>query len=137
VPRLSVWLIRTALGFLAIGMSVGAVVLAGTGLGHATWRAALVPVHAEFLLVGWTVQLVMGVAYWILPRNVVGAERGSPSLGWAGYLALNAGVMLAALGGALGSSGSWAAAGRALEALAAAVFIAQAWPRIRRSRVQA
>ena len=138
MPRLSVWLVRTALGCLAIGMSVGAVVLAATGLGHAPWRARLVPVHAELLLVGWTVQLVLGVAYWILPRNAIGAERGDPGIGWAGYVALNAGVVLAALGGALGSRGSSvAAAGRGLEALAAVMFVAQAWPRIRRSRIPA
>ena len=135
MPRLSVWLVRTALGFLAVGMSVGAVVLAAIGLGDAPWRARLVPVHAEFLLVGWTVQLVLGVAYWILPRNTTGPERGSPVAGWAAYAALNAGVVLAALGGALGSQVTLlAATGRAMEVLAAIAFVVQAWPRIRASR---
>jgi hypothetical protein len=47
-------------------------------------------------------------------------------------------VALAALGGALGTgAASLAAAGRALEALAAAAFVVQAWPRIRRSRAMA
>jgi heme/copper-type cytochrome/quinol oxidase subunit 1 len=130
--------VRTALGFLAVGMTVGAAVLAASGIGHAPWRARLVPVHAEFLLVGWTVQLVMGVAYWILPRNVAGAERGRPIVAWAGYALLNGGVVLAALGGAVGGRApSLAVTGRMLEALSAVTFVAQAWPRIRRSRVQA
>jgi hypothetical protein len=119
-------------------VSVGAAVLAATGLGQAPWRARLIPIHAEFLLVGWTVQLVLGVAYWILPRYPAGAERGRSAPGWAAYAALNAGVVLAALGGALESqAASMSATGRALEALAAAMFVAQAWPRIRRSRVPA
>ena len=135
MPRLSVWLVRTALGFLAVGMTVGAAVLAGTGLGQAPWHVHLIPVHAEFLLVGWTVQLVLGVAYWILPRNAGGAERGSPLVGWAAYAALNAGVVLAALGGALGSQVAvLGATGRVIEVLAALAFVVQAWPRIRASR---
>jgi hypothetical protein len=138
MPRLSVWLVRTALGFLAVGMSVGAAILAAAGLGLAPWRVRLVPIHAEFLLVGWTVQLVLGVAYWILPRNPAGAERGSPAPGWAAYAALNAGVVLAASGGALGGPVSiLAAAGRALEALAAVAFVSLAWPRIRASKAAA
>jgi hypothetical protein len=138
MPRLSVWLIRTALGFLAVGMSVGAALLAATGLGHASLRPRFVPIHAEFLLVGWTVQLVLGVAYWILPRVPGGAARGNPAPGWLAYAALNTGVMLAALGGALGGQALMlAAGGRALEALAAVAFIAQAWPRIRTSRAAA
>jgi heme/copper-type cytochrome/quinol oxidase subunit 1 len=134
MPRLSVWLVRTALGFLAVGFSLGAVLLAGRGLGAGSWLAHLLPVHAEFLLVGWTVQLVLGIVYWILPLSRTGAERGSPALAWAAFWTLNMGVMLAALGGALGSPSTLALTGRVLETLAAAALAVLAWPRIRQAR---
>jgi cbb3-type cytochrome oxidase subunit 1 len=134
VPRLSVWLVRSALVFLAAGLTVGAAILAGRGLGGGPWLARLIPLHAEFLLVGWTVQLVLGVAYWILPRLPAGAERGNPALGWVSYWVLNAGVLLAAAAGAARAPAPLAMAGRGLEMLAAAGFALQAWPRIRRAR---
>jgi heme/copper-type cytochrome/quinol oxidase subunit 1 len=131
-----VWFVRTALCFLVAGITAGATLLAGRGLGAGSWLTRLLPLHAEFLLVGWMVQLVLGVAYWILPRSRSGAERGHPALAWAAYGALNAGVMLAALGGVLAAAAP-VLAGRALEALAAGAFAVQAWPRIRRYRESA
>ena len=54
--------------YLALGMTVGALLLfhKGIPLHPALWR--WLPPHLEFLLVGWTLQLAMGVAFWILPR---------------------------------------------------------------------
>ena len=84
MPRLSVWLVRTSLAFLAAGVSLGAAALAGKGLAAGPWVSRLVPIHAEFLLVGWTVQLVLGVAYWILPRlrHGRGARQPGACHGW-------------------------------------------------------
>jgi heme/copper-type cytochrome/quinol oxidase subunit 1 len=134
MPRLSVWLIRTALGFLAVGVALGAVLPGGRGLGGGSWLPHLLPVHAEFLLVGWTIQLVLGVVYWILPLSRSGAERGSPVLAWAAYGTLNAGVLLAAFGSALSTPSTLALAGRGLETLAASALAVLAWPRIREAR---
>ena len=60
MPRPSVWLVRAALIFLAAGVTAGALMLAGRGLGIAGRLAWLLPFHAEFLLMGWTVQLCWG-----------------------------------------------------------------------------
>jgi hypothetical protein len=53
----------------------------------------------EFLLVGWLVQLAMGVAFWIFPRFGLGLphSRGNEKLIWASFLLLNAGVSIVAL----------------------------------------
>jgi cbb3-type cytochrome oxidase subunit 1 len=130
VPRLSVWMIRAALVALAAGVALGAVLLAAPGLGGAgllRWR----PLHAELLVVGWTVQLALGVAYWILPRFRQGRERGHEELGWATFVLLNLGVLLAGIGGSVGTAGSWILPGRSAEVLAALAFAAQAWPRVK------
>jgi hypothetical protein len=101
----------------------------GVSYWEGAWR--LLPAHIEFLLVGWTVQLAMGVGFWILPRYMRGAPRGDERLVWAAYGCLNAGVLLAGLG-------QWPAApawvvitGRLSEFLAAALFASHAWPRVK------
>jgi hypothetical protein len=131
MPRLSVWMIRTACLHLGIGFTVGALLLI-----HREFPVhALVPrlraLHAELLLLGWTVQLAMGVAFWILPRFRAGPERGREWPAWLAYVLLNGGVL--ATGLALSAAGpeELALAGRVAEGLAAIAFAAHAWPRIK------
>ncbi|NOZ73444.1 MAG: hypothetical protein GXP38_16340 [Chloroflexi bacterium] len=67
MPRLSTWFVRASLIYLALGVTLGGLLLAEKGIPFypALWIA--LPVHMEFLLIGWMVQLAMGMAYWILP----------------------------------------------------------------------
>ena len=128
MPRLSIWMIRAALTWLAVGALVGAVLLGAPKLsgGGFQWRA----LHAEMLLVGWTVQLALGVAHWILPRFRAGAERGREGPGWVAFVLVNLGVLLAGAGGALASGWS-TVAGRSAEPMAAVAFAVQACPRVK------
>jgi cbb3-type cytochrome oxidase subunit 1 len=130
VPRLTVWMVRTALLYLAAGFAVGAVLLAAHGLALPVDLRALRPLHAEFLLLGWTGHLALGVAFWILPR--LGAEgRGNEDLAWAAYWLLSFGVAVVGGSRALGLPGGVALLGRTAEGLAAAAFACHAWPRVR------
>lgn len=131
MPRLSVWLVRSSLVYFGVGITLGAVLLAGRELADGPWVDGLRPAHAELLLYGWTLQLIMGVAYWILPRFRTGTERGHPALPWAAYWLLNVGVLLAVGGTVPGARPSVMLAGRALETLAALAFVAHALPRIK------
>ncbi len=130
MPRLGRWFVRAALLYLALGVTFGALLLAHKGmpLHPSLWR--LLPAHIEFLLLGWTLQLAFGVAYWILPR-FTGGVRPRP---WAAALALgllNAGVLLTGLGASLGAPAEAILAGRLLEAAAALAFVLHAWPRVK------
>jgi hypothetical protein len=124
-------MVRTALLHLALGFLLGAILLIQreTPLHPAVLR--LGPLHAELLLLGWTVQLAMGVAFWILPRFRSGPERGREWPAWLAYLLLNAGVL--ATGAGLGGAGPALASllGRGAEALSALAFAWHAWPRIK------
>jgi len=131
VPRLSVFMIRAALTYLAAGFLVGAIMLASRALPLGEWVIRLRPAHVEFLLLGWTVQLALGVAYWILPRFRTGAERGRASLAWAAFALLNTGVLAVAIGAAAGAPPVAELIGRCAEGLAAAAFAAHAWPRVK------
>jgi len=106
MPRLSIWFLRAALVYLALGITFGALMLANKGVPFYPQLWRLFPMHVEFLLVGWTVQLAMGVAYWILPRFTRGAKRGNVPLAWSAWVMLNAGILMVFLGAWLAAS-SW------------------------------
>jgi hypothetical protein len=129
VPRLSVWFIRTSLLYLGLGFTLGALLLFNKGvpLTGALWQ--LLPVHVEFVLVGWTIQLALGVAFWILPRWR--SSRGNEALAWLAYGLLNAGVLAAGVGPGLGWPPLIGLLGRGAELLAALAFALHAWPRVK------
>jgi hypothetical protein len=116
---------------LLLGFALGAVLLANRGVPIHPALARLRPAHAELLLIGWTVQLAMGVAFWILPRFRPGPERGDERPAWAAWALLNLGVLTAAMGAAALDSGTVIVVGRSAEALAAVAFARHAWPRVK------
>lgn len=129
MPRLSCWLIRTALVYLLLGFTLGGLMLWHKGLPihPAVWR--LLPAHMEFLLLGWTLQLVMGVAYWTLPR--VGAKRRKSTLVWFSYGLLNGGLCLVALSGFAPATALVQLTGRLMETVAMTAFVIHAWRRVK------
>lgn len=134
MPVPSRWMIRAALVYLCLGFGVGAVLLAAKGGGGAGGWSALRPLHIEWLLVGWIAQLTMGVAYWIFPRVLTRrdvTETSAPV--WSAFVTLNAGVWLAGLGAIepRTATGLLFVAGRLLEVVAAAIFVAAMWRRVR------
>lgn len=129
MPRLSVWMIRAALAYLAVGFLLGALLLWNKGrpLTPALWR--WLPVHVEVVLFGWVAQLALGVAYWILPRFHTERRRGLWAV-LAGAL-LNAGVWSVSLAAGLAWPPAVGVFGRVLEALALLAFAWHAWPRVK------
>jgi len=129
MPRLSVWFIRMALLYLLAGFTFGALLLAHKGIPFEpqVWRWR--PAHIELLLVGWLLQLAMGVAYWILPRFQ--QQRGNTPAAWAAFWLLNAGVLLVVAAVPLPTFTWLAVLGRLLQAGAAVAFAVNAWPRVK------
>ena len=68
MPRLSFWFIGAALSYLLAGATAGASIMILGATGYQV-PSRLLPLHIEFMLIGWSVQLAMGVAYWVLPRH--------------------------------------------------------------------
>ncbi len=135
MPRLSLLLVRTSLLWLGIGWTLGGLVLANKGLPWLPWLWTLRSSHIHILLVGWTVQLAFGVAFWILPR-LGGGSRGNERLIALCYGALNLGVLLAALHDPLASAVGLDALRPmpvltgVLYVVAAAAFLVHAFPRV-------
>jgi hypothetical protein len=135
MPGASVWFIRAALAYLLAGFTLGALLLAAKGLPLplGVWR--WLPVHYELLLVGWFVQLVMGVAYWIFPRfGMTRAARGREGLAWLALALLNGGIWAVSVA-VLHGPATLALIGRAMEVLAAATMALNVWARTRASGI--
>jgi len=132
VPRLAVWIVRTALIYLGCGFTVGAYMLINKGLRLDPHFLAWVYMHEELLLIGWMLQFVIGVAFWILPRFMTAPKYGAIEQAWAAYIVLNMGVLTTIVGTWIEGPGSSAALiGRGLEIVAAATFAVYIWPRVR------
>ncbi len=88
----------------------------------------LFPLHMEFLLVGWLIQLAMGVAFWVIPRFSNGPSRGPVGLVWFSFALLNAGILITALQ-------FWfpvvVLIGRIAEVGAGILFVVGSWRRIK------
>lgn len=138
MPFLSRLMIRTALVYLALGFLFGALILWHKGVPIHPMLWALLPSHIQLVLLGWIVQLAMGVGVWILPRFVTTpAPPGSEHFAWGAYVLLNVGLWLVIAGSLLPFwlSGNWLRwlnpLGGLAELLAALAFLGHAWPRIK------
>jgi hypothetical protein len=129
--------IRTALCYLLAACMLGALVLANQALAFSGLLGALLPLFYHLLMVGWTTQLICGVALWLFPPLSRERPRGDERVSWAAYALLNAGLLLRAVAEPLHAWFHTPAAGwglvvsGALQAAAMWLFVACVWPRVK------
>jgi heme/copper-type cytochrome/quinol oxidase subunit 1 len=97
VPPLVRRYLRTAIAFLAVGLVIGAWMLAAREFGLAL-PARILSVHTHLLLVGFVMFMISGVALWMFPRAAKDDARYRPGLAeWAYWLLLAGTAVRAAL----------------------------------------
>jgi hypothetical protein len=84
--------------YLVMGLLLGAIILAQPVMGLPSGVQALRPVYLHFLFIGWVTQIIMGVGYWMFPKQSREKPRGSEWLGWGVLILLNVGLVLRAIG---------------------------------------
>lgn len=130
MPKLSVYFVRAALVHMGIGFLFGSLILHHKGIPLYGWTWKLLTPHIELMIFGWTLQFVMGIAFWILPRFSHEPRYGRVGLGWCSFWVFNVGVAVAAIGG-------WFMAdvalllGRLAMLLAMLFFAVMIWPRVK------
>ncbi|KAA3657152.1 MAG: hypothetical protein DWQ04_28945 [Chloroflexi bacterium] len=130
MPRLSQWMIRAAFIYLLLGVTFGALLLTHKGIPLHPSLWGWLPAHIEFLLMGWIVQITMGVAFWILPRYWKKPRRPKAIYAQIAFVLLNLGIWLVVAGTTF-RAGQWVLwAGRTVEVGAIAFFALHAWKRI-------
>ena len=130
MPKLSVWLLRASLVHMGLGFLFGALMLLQKGVPLYAWLWQLLNPHIELMTFGWTMQFVMGLAFWILPRFSGEQRYGNEQLGWWSLGLLNSGIVLTA-------TGAWFSLelvtliGRLLTLAAVLLFIVMIYPRVK------
>jgi hypothetical protein len=119
---------------MGVGFLFGALILHHKGIPIYPWTWKLLNPHVEMMMSGWTMQFVMGIAFWILPRFTGGfrgeGRYGNSLLGWYSFGMLNSGVLLIA-------AGAWfildllTLAGRLCTLGAVCLFVLFIWPRVK------
>lgn len=130
MPTLSAWAIRLALIHFAVGLTLGMLMLANKGVLFAPGLWRWLPAHAELLLVGWTVQLALAVAHWLIPR-FRGGDFGRLGFARGAFVLLNMGVLCVVLSLLSGLPSTLLLIGRLLELVAFLLYAIYIWPRIR------
>ncbi len=131
MPPLARWFVRASLLYLVAGFTLGASMLILKAVADYGAMARLLAPHVEFVLVGWTVQLTMGVAFWILPRFEGGTSRGPEGYAVAALVLVNLGTLTAALSPPFGAPPVLALCGRVAELAGALSFGVHAWLRVK------
>lgn len=98
MPTLSRWFIKIGLLYFTIGLMMMSLLMAQPVFGWSSRWQVLRPVAFHFLVIGWITQLIMGVGYWMFPKQSKDNPRGSERMGWAVLLLLNSGLILRAIG---------------------------------------
>ena len=128
MTKLSIWATKLALCYFVATITLGALALAAKAGFVAGWWFGLRPLHVQFGLIGWFVQLVFGVAYWILPKFSTGEKRPRAWAAGSAVVLINLGIVLSVVGYWWGQG---RALGAALELAAAGCFAFHAWPRVK------
>ncbi len=130
MPTLSRYMIRTALIYLLLGFTIGGLLLTHKGIPFYPQLWRWLPIHIQFLLFGWIVQLVMGVAFWILPRTWAKPRRPRATLAWIAYILLNVGIWLIVVATLWDGQQNLRLLGQLVELSAFIFFIMHVWRRI-------
>lgn len=131
MPKLSVWMVRASLIYMGIGFLFGALILCHKGMPIYGWIWELLPAHIELMIFGWTMQFVMGIAFFILPRFSAQKNRyGSEYLGWWSFYLLNGGICLSAIAQSFEIK-MFIVSGRLLVLLAVVAYVAMIWQRVK------
>lgn len=138
MDRLTSVMVRASLVWLLSGVTLGGLMLADRAV-PGNWRAWAAPTHGHILFVGWFVQFVIGVAYWLFPRRrgpgrPLGYREG---LAFVAVILLNLGLVLRVIAEPVeraGHDGDWTLsvliASSSLQVLAIATFVTELWPRV-------
>ena len=84
--------IKTAIGFLAVGLGIGLWMLVRrelTGLHPSPYEASA---HTHALLVGFVMEMILGVALWLFPRPDKTDARYNPGMIGVAYWSLTIGT---------------------------------------------
>ncbi len=129
--------LKTAIVFLAVGLTLGGWMLVEREFGGRVASPYLVSAHTHAILVGFVTMMILGVALWMFPRPAKGDWRYRPRLAASAYWMLTCGTAVRVVGELLhsGSEARWlrwlVVLAGLMQVAGLLVFFATMWSRIR------
>lgn len=129
--------IKTAIGFLVVGLAIGGWMIVRRELWGAYASPYQTSAHTHAIFVGFVMMMILGVALWLFPRPDKADTRYRPALAEAAYWLLTVGTAGRVAGelGRLASSTLWlraaVVASAMLQIAGILVFFYTMWSRIR------
>ena len=129
--------IKTAIGFLLIGLGIGAWMIVRRELLGRPATSYETSAHTHAIFVGFVMMMICGVALWLFPRPDKNDRRYRPALAEAAYWMLTAGTTARVVGELArhATNALWLrlaiVAGGLLQIIGLAVFFYTMWSRIR------
>lgn len=137
MPSITRLFVKTSLLYLAAALGVGVFLALRPLLPLPAFVGGLTPVYFHLFMVGWVMQLIVGVAYWMFPKWSRLLPRSHDGLALATYGLLNSGLLLRAIAEPAQSVSAWQGWGwlivlaALLQWLGSLAFIANTWPRVK------
>ncbi|MER2598452.1 MAG: hypothetical protein ABTQ73_02930 [Caldilineales bacterium] len=137
MPTLTRLYVKTSLVYLVAALLLAVVFALAQATTLPLLLAAAGPVYVHLFLVGWVTQLIMGIVFWMFPKQSRERPRGSERLAAVVYGLLNAGLVLRVVGEparAVSPAALWSwllAASALLQWLAGVGFVANTWGRVK------
>jgi cbb3-type cytochrome oxidase subunit 1 len=129
--------IKTAIGFLLIGLGIGGWMIVRRELLGRPATSYEASAHTHAIFVGFVMMMICGVALWLFPRPDKNDRRYRPALAEAAYWMLTAGTTVRVVGELArhGTNALWLrlaiVAGGLLQIAGLALFFYTMWSRIR------
>lgn len=70
MPTVSIFFIRWSLIQLGILSTLGSILLISKATGEFSWWWQFRSIHTEGMWIGWILNLVLGTAWWIMPKKI-------------------------------------------------------------------
>ena len=137
MPLITRLFIKTALLFFVAALLSGLFIALRSLVNMPLLVSGLTPVYFHLFMVGWVTQIIMGVAYWMFPKQSKVNPRGSEALAWSSYALLNGGLLLRTVAEPAHVVQPWPiwgwllAVSALLQWLGGLAFVANTWPRIK------
>lgn len=137
MPPLTRLFIKTSLVYLVAALGAGLLLALRPLLSLPTVVGGLTPVYFHLFMVGWVMQIIVGVAYWMFPKWSKLLPRGHDALALATYGLLNVGLLLRVIAEPAQVVSAWLGWGwlivlaALLQWLAGLAFVANTWPRVK------
>jgi len=129
-------LVKTSIFYLIIGVLLGVFIQLGYRYSALKWALLFRTTHVHLLLIGFVLQMIMGIAVWMFPRRKEPPYWTPELQGTVLYVILNLGIITRTVGEPFRNRWGWAywlwTIGSITQLIAIFYFITLVYPRIRK-----